>query len=45
MEKRKYSYCKRKKHILFNSLEKVKVFVIINTSDINNIKNIDQKKD
>lgn len=44
MEKSKYFNCKKRDYIIPNYLEKAKVFIIKNSSNINNIENIDQRK-
>lgn len=40
MKEKRYLNCKKRWHILLNYLEKVKVSVMTNALDINNIKNI-----
>ena len=41
MKERKCYKCKIKEHIIFNCSEKVKVSIVSNTSNINNIEDID----
>lgn len=42
-EEKCFNY-KKKRYSIYNCLEKAKISVIANISDINNIKNIDQEK-
>lgn len=44
MNKERYFNYKKKEYIILNCLEKIKVSTIIDTSDINDIENIDQEK-
>lgn len=44
MKKRKYFNCQERVHTIFNCLEKSKVSVITNPSNIDNIENTNQEK-
>lgn len=45
IKKRKYFNYKKKKYIILNCLKKAKFFAIIDASNLNNIENINQKKE
>lgn len=45
MKKNRCFNYKESRHTMLNCLEKTKIFIITNTLNINNIKNIDQRKE
>lgn len=45
IKKEKWFHCKRREYTMLNCLEKTKVSVITDALNIDNIKNIDQKKE
>lgn len=44
-KKRRYFNCKKRGYTIFNCLEKAKISIVTDTLNIDNIENIEQKKE